>query len=90
VLITGTELPAIPSGIQVYPNPTDDHITLELPNDGYTYRVDILNMDGKVLITKSFVKNGRQDLYWNVAPGVYLIRIVRNDGVIEQKPVVKR
>jgi hypothetical protein len=90
VLITGTELPAEPSGIQVYPNPADDHITLELPNDGYSYRVDILNIDGKVLITKSLERNGRQEIYWNVAPGVYLIRIVRNDGVIEQKRVVKR
>jgi hypothetical protein len=90
VVISGTELPAEPSGIQVYPNPADDHITLELPNDGYKYRVEILNMDGKVFITKSFVKNGRQEIYWNVAPGVYLIRIVRSDGIIEQKRVVRR
>jgi hypothetical protein len=90
VVISGTELPAEPSGIQVYPNPADDHITLELPNDGYKYRADILNIDGKVLITKSLERNGRQEIHWNVAPGVYLIRIVRSDGIIEQKRVVKR
>ncbi|HBH05727.1 MAG TPA: hypothetical protein DDX92_03895 [Flavobacteriales bacterium] len=90
VVIVGTELPIEPLGIQVYPNPADDHITLELPNDRYSHRVDILNIDGKVLITKSFSKNGRQDLYWNVAPGVYLIRIVRSDGIIEQKRVVRQ
>jgi hypothetical protein len=69
VLITGTELPAEPSGIQVYPNPADDHITLELPNDGYKYRVEILNMDGKVLITKSFRKNGRQEIVLECSSG---------------------
>ncbi|HBH06307.1 MAG TPA: hypothetical protein DDX92_06870 [Flavobacteriales bacterium] len=68
----------------------DDYITLELPDVGYTYRVDVLNMDGKLLMTKSFPKNGRHDIHWNVAPGVYLIRILRSDGSIEQKRVVKR
>jgi hypothetical protein len=75
--------------IRLYPNPGRDFINVEVMenNDLQIEQIDIINLNGQVLqslnnIKGNFVQIQTEDL----APGLYLCRIIRSD---QQSQIIK-
>lgn len=84
------EKPPQGSGVKVYPNPVTDFLTIELfGNETRTFRIEIINMRGTIVITD---KKELNDQFWikepynvgNLIKGLYLVRIMSEDGIINQ------
>jgi hypothetical protein len=69
------------TGVNVYPNPAEDFITIELFGESArTFRVDIIDITGNVVMSERKVFNGK---FWyrdplsieNLKRGFYLVRI---------------
>jgi hypothetical protein len=78
------------TGVNVYPNPVSDFITIELYGESaITFRVDIINIAGNVVMTERKVFN---DKFWykdllnieNLIRGFYLVRIYCDDGILNR------
>ena len=81
--------------IQVYPNPTTDHISIAVPTDRSVRELVLYNQSGRVVNNKRFETNqeGIEDgvglAMENLPTGVYLLQVTLNDGSILSKKVVK-
>lgn len=77
--------------IKVYPNPADDILKIELPNDmKFSTTVSLYDLNGKVLIVKTINKNQRGmnlDLS-SLAKGVYMLNLDM-EGASRQMKIVK-
>jgi hypothetical protein len=78
------------TGINVYPNPVTDFITIELYGESaMTFRVDIINITGTVVMSEKKVFN---DKFWCKDPfniedlirGFYLVRVYSEDGILNR------
>jgi hypothetical protein len=78
------------TGVNVYPNPATDYITIELFGESArTFRIDIINITGTVVLTERKVFDGQ---FWykepqnieNLIRGFYLIRISSEDGILNR------
>lgn len=61
------------SNFKVLPNPATDYLFIEM-NNPQENQIDILDINGKVLITETVASNGLIDIR-NLSSGTYLIRI---------------
>jgi hypothetical protein len=84
------ESPPPGTGVQVYPNPVNDYLTIELFGEtSRKFRIDIINIAGIVVFTTRKVF---EDQYWykeqhnteNLIRGFYLIRVISDDGMINR------
>lgn len=84
------ETPPPGTGINVYPNPVTDFLTIELFGESArTFRVDIINATGTVVLSERKVFSDR---FWykeaqnieNLINGIYLVRIISEDRVINR------
>jgi hypothetical protein len=84
------EKPPAGSGVKVYPNPVTDFLTIELFGNGTrTFRIEIINFNGTIVFTDKKVLS---DQFWikepynveNLIKGLYLVRIMSEDGIINQ------
>lgn len=84
------------NGVSVYPNPARDFIKAEFFGDaGRSFRIDILNIAGTVLISE---KISFQVKHWfvkeiNIADlmkGTYLVRIASDDGLIKRTFIIQK
>ena len=69
-----------PAGLQLWPNPATDHVTLTINNDYQgRYQVFVFGASGSIQRALSFEKNGQvsQELLslGNLPPGVYFVRV---------------
>jgi hypothetical protein len=80
------------TGVNVYPNPAADFITIELFGESArTFRVDIINIAGNIVMSERKVFN---DKFWcrdplsieNLKRGFYLVRIYSEskDGILNR------
>jgi hypothetical protein len=78
------------TGVNVYPNPATDYVTIELFGESTrTFRIDIINITGTIVLTERKVFDGR---FWykepqnikNLIRGFYLIRISSEDGFMNR------
>lgn len=89
-----TQRPA-PNGNALYPNPTDDAVTLELatPVKGYRTQLEIHDAAGKLMLTQ-LLQEGQQRFSFdtNTLPnGFYFVAVLNNNSrVFTQKLVVNR
>lgn len=75
--------------VEVYPNPTNDYVNLNIISSG-TYRVQILDLNGKVLYNDKAEGNIVKYIDFNqMSSGLYLIRIF-NDSYNYVKKIVKQ
>lgn len=73
---------------QVYPNPTDDSLTVLLKKEA---RVDLIDLSGKTILKKNIA--GRQShsiSLKNLNSGTYLLKISYNDATTETIQIIKR
>ncbi|MBA7653342.1 hypothetical protein ES703_61190 [subsurface metagenome] len=74
--IAGIEEKRFESEIQVFPNPTQDKITINLP-DHYNATISVISMQGQSVLEQSF-DNGQSSIELelkDLEPGMYLIRV---------------
>lgn len=78
------------TGVNVYPNPADDYITIEMYGESaMTFRVDFINMTGMVVQSERKVFSGK---FWYKDPldiqsllrGFYLVRVYSEDGLVNR------
>jgi len=72
--------------ILIYPNPTQDFITIELKNP-MNATVKLISIDGKILIEKTFSKETQLDIR-NQSPGSYIL-VIENEGRIFEQKIAK-
>jgi aminopeptidase N len=76
----------LPENILIFPNPTQDYISIELKNSVDAV-AKILDMNGKIITEKSFSKEIQLDLK-NQSNGNYLL-IIESDGTILNHKITK-
>jgi hypothetical protein len=84
------ENPPPGNGVKVYPNPVTDYVNVELFGSGSrSLKVEIVNISGIVVFSETLAFTG---MYWNteqipvdkLSRGLYLVRIVSDDGIINR------
>jgi len=80
------QIDTLPENILIYPNPTQDYISVELKNSADAL-AKILDMNGKIIIEKSFSKEIQLDLK-NQSNGNYLL-IIESDGTTLKHKITK-
>ena len=73
--------------ISIFPNPCNEHVNISGTNPGDV--VDVYNAQG-VLLTKykARTRNERVQLN-NRAPGIYFVKLLRNDEIAVSRKIVK-
>jgi len=69
----------------LYPNPTDNHITISGIETAYT--IEILSTEARLLSTYNFI--GKSTFYLNLKSGLYYVRVSSNQKSITRKLLVK-
>ena len=75
--------------IQVYPNPTNGAIRINLNRIQNPASIKIYNMNGKLVYTQSLASTASLDLELPKAKGIYLVHIFDIDGMATNVKVVK-
>ena len=81
--------------VKVFPNPAarELYIDITLENVSNNVKVDLVSMDGKTVLSKSFdgVQDSRLKIdLTNVTTGTYSALIHTNEGVITKKVIVQK
>lgn len=84
----------ISSGINIYPNPATDNLTIEFNSvtSGST-NISLMDITGKVIQIVTFekeTKNNTLNLPLHIRNGIYLLKIENSNGSIVQKVVVNK
>jgi len=79
---------------EIYPNPTDGIVSLTLEFlELSDFEIEVQNLMGEILISKSFsdTKNLQAEInLGELSHGVYVIKLVANNGVMNKGMVVVR
>lgn len=87
-LVIRTVIPDQPSSIErsekgnvsIYPNPSSDHIMVTVKG-GSAGRIDIYNLAGQLIISKTGVSNVQQIEIGHLDSGVYMLKVETETGV---------
>lgn len=74
------------ANFKIYPNPTKNQITLEFDDQNEGFKVQVLDLSGRLLIEKRDIHT--IDLS-QLAQGTYLIKLIKNNGQSITKKVIK-
>ncbi len=77
------------SYFEVYPNPTEKDMILDLKKTYKNVNVKITNVTGQIVFQNKFVRTDKVQLQLEQDPGIYFIEIVTNDGTSETFKIVK-
>lgn len=75
-VITSTTASENDQEIHFYPNPFQESIFIDLPEAA---NIQIMSMDGKIIVEKYLEES--QPVHLNAAPGVYLLKVMRDQHV---------
>ncbi|AOW19528.1 hypothetical protein LPB138_02025 [Urechidicola croceus] len=73
------------SKISIYPNPTRGLLNIKIANLSSDYTIEIFNIQGKVVLSKSMKQSEETVNIENLPTGVYLLKTQINDKVYTQK-----
>lgn len=76
--------------IRLYPNPTSDRITLEIPADLGRASLRIYGADGGLLRTTAAVTGNRSVSIERLTPGIYTVMVVNESGWVGRRRVIVR
>jgi hypothetical protein len=77
------------SEIKIYPNPTNDFVTIQVPNNFENNQVEIQDLSGKILFSKTLSESALLDLS-HLSVGTYFIRIIQDQQVLGIDRIIKR
>jgi hypothetical protein len=77
------------SEIKIYPNPTNDFVSIQVPNNFENNQVEILDLSGKILFSKTLSESAVLDLSL-LSAGTYFIRIIQDQQVLGINRIIKR
>lgn len=79
------------TSITIYPNPSQEFINIETNNIIDTFRVEIIDYNGKTLDNLILPKENYHTIpIKNIPQGIYHIKIYRNDEVIKTERFIKK
>jgi len=73
----------------MFPNPSDNYVTLQLPSDVDKVQVSVFDYLGKALLQKSISSNNNTLDISNLSAGIYFVRIQSDSKVGTKKLVVR-
>jgi hypothetical protein len=77
------------SEIKIYPNPTNDFVTIQVPNNFENNQVEIQDLSGKILFSITLSESALLDLS-HLSAGTYFIRIIQDQQVLGINRIIKR
>ena len=81
-------MPKEEAAVEVYPNPTNNTVCVLLPNEAEATEMDLINMSGQVVATKTFSGKGGWMEMGDLPNGMYMLRI-RNAEVCLTRKVLR-
>ena len=87
-----TQVGLIKGKLKVYPNPTNNEVTVELNefDNNATYLLEVRSLEGKLLINKKLLNNKLVLSTNNIAAGNYLLLLLKNDELSAETILVKQ
>lgn len=77
--ISSSNIVIQPNIIKLYPNPATDYITIELDKNHKTTTIQLLNINGQLIIEKQLYNTYKQNInLTNQKKGIYLIRVIND------------
>lgn len=73
--------------VQLYPNPAQGFVTVELPGYGTEATMELFNIEGRVCLRQSIPDSGQIDVS-QLAPGYYVCRVSMKDGQVSWTPLI--
>ncbi|MEL6561517.1 MAG: LamG-like jellyroll fold domain-containing protein, partial [Bacteroidota bacterium] len=66
----------------VFPNPSTQSFFISLPKSSSSYKIEVLDVQGKVIVPSSKQGSGNYEVVWDsdVIPGVYFVRISSDES----------
>lgn len=77
-----------PIDIRFYPNPTNDKVFIQLNEDAYNVQYQVYDIYGRQLQSGD-LNNGCIDLA-HYSAGIYLVRILNNNTILQTEKIIKR
>ncbi len=87
--LTSVEDLPILSGVTMYPNPTDNQLTVLVENRITDASLNLMSVDGRTLISKAVTEGLQTVDVSQLAAGLYFAEIVADEGVIVKKIIVE-
>ncbi|MDR3365403.1 MAG: fibronectin type III domain-containing protein [Prevotellaceae bacterium] len=78
-----------PSGLQVYPNPASDNLTITVQDNSTIEKVDIYEMSGRMVTTITPVSNKVIVDTQSLPAGVYIVRIHSKETMLSRKVIIR-
>jgi len=69
--------------LQLYPNPAKDHIKIEWGSFKGSFTLEVLTLEGKLLLSETGVAT-KNELDFNLADGLYVLRLKSGQNVVSQ------
>jgi nitrous oxidase accessory protein NosD len=84
-VIVGLHNYELEKSILIYPNPSDGQFMIEIPQNGESMKIEIMNLEGKLMYQEEFLGINEllrksMDLR-SLSAGTYLIKVVRGDEI---------
>jgi hypothetical protein len=76
------------SEIEIYPNPTNGILKIELPIDSKNYEIEIIDVTGKLMVARKQINNGVVTIQlanYLKNDGIYFVKIKNENKVISKK-----
>jgi hypothetical protein len=91
LLNTAAGKPLVAGDIQLFPNPAQESLTLQLPADVRALTAQVLTLSGQVLSETRLTDSATPAIsLQNIAAGMYLLRISTADGAAQTLRFVKQ
>jgi hypothetical protein len=73
--------------VQLYPNPAQGFVTVELPGYDTEATLELFSVEGRVCLRQSIPDSGQIDVS-QLAPGYYVCRVSMKDGQVSWTPLI--
>ena len=74
--------------IKIYPNPTSDEFTIELPFDETYFHVAIYDLNGKEVLNQDIAQKTSNISTNELTEGIYLIKLSNNNSIFNKKLLI--
>jgi PKD repeat protein len=89
VVMTGTASSLDQVLAQVYPNPSNGQVFIELTGTTSTFDMTVENLQGQVIAEGQIVGGNRAEINLETTPGVYIVRLQNGEQTLVRKLVIQ-